>query len=136
MFGMKAGSYRDLVQWIRHPWLKPTVMVAALTCLLWQAIQWAILPGFWGGSWIHSESDNASKLANDMFGPVLLVKWWLQAPPGAVGDKWETLRLWGHYETAARLLLIIGFLWVVICCVLIRQKERIDSPAESKKTPT
>lgn len=130
---MRVGSHKDVVRWFRHPWLKPTVIVAALTWMLWQAVRWAIAPGFWGGSWLHNESDTALKLANDMFGPVLLVKWWIQDPPGAWGDKWAVLHQWGQYETAARLLLIIAILWVVICCFLFRQRLRSTKSAESSQ---
>ncbi|NBR84184.1 MAG: hypothetical protein EBT61_01560 [Verrucomicrobia bacterium] len=69
---MKVGTYSDVARWftilfqcLRSPWLKPTVIVVALTYLLWRAILWAIAPGFWGGSWLHSESDTAFKLANE-----------------------------------------------------------------------
>ena len=128
---MKVGSYKDIVQWFRilfqwlkNPWIRPAAILAALTYLLWRAILWAIAPGFWGGSWLHNENDTALKLANDMFGPVLLVKWHLQAPPGVMGDKWETLRQWGRHESAARLVLIVGILWIVICCMFLIPKMK------------
>ena len=72
-----------------------------------------------------------------MFGPVLLVKWVLQAPPGAVGgDQWETLRVWGQMETPARLLLIIGVLWVVISCALFFRMLRRAKTVEIPSGPT
>lgn len=132
---MQAGSYKDVVRWFKHPCLKPTIVVVALTWLLWQGILWAIAPGFWGGSWLHNENDTALKLANDMFGPVLLVKWWIQDPSGAWGDQWAVLRQWGQFETAARLLLIIGVLWVVISCALFFRLLRLAKPAGSPSGP-
>jgi hypothetical protein len=136
---MKAGSYKDVVRWFKHPCLKLTIVVTALTWLLWEGILWALAPGFWGGSWLHGENDAPLKLANDMFGPVLLVKLWIQEPLGVGGDKWMVLQHWGPYETAARLLLIIGILWLVICGGLffrmLRRARAPISPTQEVKQP-
>jgi len=101
--------------------------------MLWQAVDWAMLPGFWSGSFLHNTNDTPRTLAESGFGPVLLVKWWISDPDGTWGDKWEVLRQWGQFETAARLKVIIGVLWLGIWAAVLVPRLRHPRPAQRKR---
>ena len=94
-------------------------MIVVLSYVLWQVLLWALAPGFWAGSWIGGHGDSPLIEAKEHFGPILLVKWWIREPAGSIGNKKDVLELWGKHESAARLLLIISVLWVVICATIM-----------------
>lgn len=94
-----------------------------------------MLPGFWGGSFLHSDNDTPLTLAEKGFGPILLEKRWITDPDGTWGEKFGLLRQWGQFETAARLKLIIGVLWLWICVVLLIPKLRRAQPKGSPEPP-
>jgi len=92
-------------------------IIVAIVVVTHLAIRWAMLPGFWSGSMLHSGNETALQLAQDKFGPILLVKRWLDDPEGTWGSKNDVLQNWGYFETAARLRLII-WTWCGLVCVL------------------
>jgi len=113
---MERGSPKDVVRWFKPPWLRASVAVAVLSYGLWLVVCWALVPVFGESDGLSSPDDTPLTLAEQRFGPVLLVQWPLTAPPGAVGDdKWVVLRQWGFFEMHARLLLVISVLWLVVC---------------------
>lgn len=105
-------------------------MLALLSCILWRAVAWALLPGFWTGEWLHSTDDTPLTLAKKGFGPILLVKDYISDPDGKWGEKFQVLREWGHFETAARLKLIIALLWVAICFGTLLPKLKRNSSSQ------
>jgi len=116
---------------LASPLLRRTVLLAVLSFVLWRAVNWAILPGFWGGSFLHSDNDTPLTLAERGFGPILLEKRWITDPAGTWGDNFLILRQWGQWETAARLKLIIGVLWLAICVMLLIPRLRRAKPNSS-----
>lgn len=134
---MKAGSYKDVLQWLGSPWLRRSVTLAFLSYLLWQAVEWARAPGFYGHNGLSDPNATALALAQERYGPVLLIKWWIKDPPGSWGDKDGVLQGWGYWESKARLELIVGILWVVICCLFLFPRIRgakLDGGCNSPST--
>ena len=125
---------------IRPPWrdsalLRRIVLLVLLSFVVWRAVHWAMLPGFWSGSFLHNDNDTPLNLAERGFGPILLEKRWITDPDGPWGEKFELLREWGRFETAARLKLIIGVLWLAICVVLLIPKLRRVQPKSPLEPP-
>lgn len=135
---MMLGSYKDVVRWFKRPLLRATLMVAGMSYALWKALLWALAPGFWGGSWMYSVGASPLTLARERFGPILLVKWWITDPAGSNGGNSYALDLWGQYESAARLILIIGTLWIVICTGIMfpRIKHALQARQQRSKAGT
>jgi hypothetical protein len=112
----------NILKLIQQPWLRTVAVLSVLSYILWLAVEWAMLPGFWGGSWLHSGDETALTLAQNRFGPILLVKYWITDPDGTWGDKWTVLQQWGQFESAARLRLIIITIWVAFCIIVLIPK--------------
>jgi hypothetical protein len=85
------------------------------------------MPGYWSGN-LFGGGPTLLDTAKLHFGPILLVHTWI-TDPSLLSKKLtsqqeaEIFHLWGYYESAARLTLIIAVLWVAICVlVLVRTK--------------
>ena len=87
---------------------------------------------------LHSGNQTAMELAQDKFGPLLLVKHWLGDPEGTWGTQDDVLQTWGSFETAARLRLII-WNWCGLSCILagiaITRRTQQDSARYRRIAP-
>ncbi len=119
---------------LKQAWLRRFLLLAVLTFLLWKSVVWAVAPALWGGSWLHSGEETAYELAQKMFGPVLLVRLWINDPNMFTDvDPWDILEVWRPHETIARLALIIVVLWISICILVFsRRSSRRLRPGEAE----
>ncbi len=116
---MERGSPKDVARWFKPAWLRASAVVLLLSYGFWLIVRWALMPGFSELGGLHGADDTPLTLAEQRFGPVLLVRWWITDPPNTWGDKWSVLQQWGQFETGARLLVIIAVLWLVVCVTVL-----------------
>ncbi len=131
------NSFKNILAlkfWRSHPGLfSRMIAVGAGSFILYRAVLWAMAPGFWTGSFLHGLNETPLSLAQRGFGPILLERSLLQNLGRSLGEKetWDFLQQWGYMETAARLKLIIGILWVGLCITIVYSKLRRAQPCAS-----
>jgi hypothetical protein len=107
----------------RWSWLRFPFAAAGLVWVTLASIRWAMLPGWWMGSWLQSDGTFVQR-ARDRFGPILLQTHWISDPPGVWRDEDEVFRVWGQYETVCRLQLIVWVFCGIACIWILKRMRR------------
>jgi hypothetical protein len=131
-----------IVCWLASArFLRALAMLCLFTLLLWRSVIWALQPGWWVGSFLGGGTGSALEEARRHFGPVLLVTWWIRESPEAWHglDREEVLHGWGMAESTARLLLILGVLFVLLCALTLRHNwtgaQQVAAPNSRPPSP-
>jgi len=105
-------------------WIFLVIILGFLTGCLCLTVKWALIPGYWSGSWLDSSDKPLLTVVQERFGPILLQRAWILDPEGVWGSRQDVIQMWGARETTFRLLLIIGALLLILCIFIVSIKLR------------